>query len=508
MKTSADVFDGINALEARFPVQEWRCGDIDLWPTYRFRLHANSMDKVLLNDTPTGFGHRLRGLADRASRALLRVPMAALRDMGMNAAVRSGTTAVFFSDGVSFVRLGNSWCDRIMDPPMQALAERGHRSLKLTPLAEAHVPRHVPSRFVQPAIDRIKLTASRPSGAMVVPQFESFHAAACDLFGSSAPSLQWLRVQAARLDALARWFGRSLRRTGASHAFVNTYYSLEGLAFVLAARRGGLRSIDLQHGIQGPHHIAYARWSSVPRSGYSTLPDEFWVWGAEEASTIDAWRSRCARHVPRITGNYWAQRWRDSTDPLVESCVAEARALCASQRTDKQVLVCLSWGIPEEETDKLIEAAKLCGPSIRWWWRMHPARTSQWPDFARRLQRHGLDGSLVRQATDLPLYALLRVADLAIAHSSTSIKDAAEMGVPAVVTSDYGVELHADLVQRGVVLRATDARAIAGAVMTLASRPRPVGSRPAADGNSLAAALDAAFLPTPAASARQLERAT
>lgn len=493
MKTSSEVLDAINSLEQRFPVQTWRAGDIDLWPTYRFRLHVNAMNTVLLNDAAMGAGERLRHLANRASRALWRVPLAALRDRRRNAVVRPGTAAVFFSDGVSFVRFGDTWFDRVMDPVMQVLEERGRPSLKLTPMAEAHVPRYMPSRFVQPAIDRIKVMASHRRAEIVVPEFEMFHAAAPDAFGDIAPSLKWLQVQAGRLDALANWFGRILERSGASHAFVNTYYSLEGLAFVRAARRLGLRSIDVQHGMQGPHHVAYARWVSPPACGYSTLPDEFWVWGREEASAIEAWRSGCATHVPRVTGNFWLQRWRDGTDPLVARYLEQSRTLRSSQPQVAQVLVCLSWGVPGEETDKLIEAAKLCGPSVAWWWRMHPVQSSQSADLARRLEQRGLDGSLVKQVTDLPLYALLRLTDLTVCHSSTVIQEAAELGVPSVVTSDYGAELHAGLIERGVVLHANDARAIADAIMTLSVRPR-LASKPAVvDRNSLEASVDAAF---------------
>jgi hypothetical protein len=503
MKTSADVFDAINALEQRFPVNAWRAGDIDLWPAYRLRLHANSMGSVLANDVVQRPAQRLHALMERASRALWRVPMAGLRDRKGNASVCPGTFAVFFSDGVSFVRLGEAWFDRVMDPVIEVLEGRGHRSLKLTPLAEAHVPRVWPSRFVQPAIDRVKLLASPRRVDTVVAEFAAFHGSVRALFGDAALSLDWLQLQAARLDALAKWFGRLLERSGASHVFVNTYYSLEGLALVQAARRLGLRSIDLQHGIQGPHHIAYARWSSLPRRGYSTLPDEFWVWGAEEASTIEAWRSGCATHAPRVTGNFWLQRWLDGTDPVVAQYLAQARELRAAPAT-AQALVCLTWGVPEEETTKLIEAAKLCGPSVSWWWRLHPVYASRSAEFARRLEKQGLDGSQVRKATELPLYALLRTADITVAHSSTVIQEAATLGVPSVVTSDYGAELHGHLIQRGSALRAIDARAIADAVMTLSARRRLTGmtmaDRGSVGGNSLHAAVEA-LLPARRASA-------
>lgn len=499
MKNS-DVFDAINSLEQRFPVQAWRSGDIDLWPTYRFRLYANALATVLQQEPVRVRAPGVRELAARVSRALLRVPHAALRDWRRNASVHAGTEAVFFSDGVSFVKLEDAWFDRVIDPVMQALEGRGHRTLKLTPLSYLHIPRHVPSRFIQPAIDRIKVTATYRSAPTELPEFEKFQDATRQLLGDIAPTLQWLRVQAARLQGLAQWFGRVLDRAGGSYAFVNTFYSLEGLAFVQAARRRGMRSVDVQHGIQGPHHIAYARWANISPRGYSTLPDEFWVWGEEEVATIDAWRSGCATHVPRTTGNFWLQRWRDDADPLVASYLRQARALRGSR---PQVMACVVWGVPEEETSKLIEAAKLCGSSVAWWWRLHPVMADQCDEFARRLDSNGLDGSQVRQATDLPLFALLRFADLTVAHSSTVIREAADLGVPSVITSDYGAELHSTLISRGVALHATDERAIVAAIQTLAARERPSSAVASADRHSLQALVDSTFSAHPSAVQRQ-----
>ena len=497
MKTSSEILDAINALELRFPVASWRAGDIDLWPIYRFRLYGHAIDGLLLTQAPPNAFERWRRLADRAARALWRVPLAAWQDRGANDRLRSGTAAVFFSDGVSFTQLDGRWFDRVVDPVMQALDARGLHGLKLTPLAEAHVPRLRSSRFVQPTIDRIKLLATRRQPPPLhLPQFDAFEHAARASFGPLVPSRAWLQVQATRLEALAAWFGTWLDRSGARHAFVNTFYSLEGQAVVQAARRRGLHSIDLQHGMQGPHHAAYARWPVVPDGGYSTLPDEFWVWGDEEAKAIDNWSGKLPRHRPRITGNYWLQRWRDDSDPLIAACLAKARALRAPAAT--QVLVCLSWGLADGETEKLLQAARLCDASVAWWWRLHPVESSRRAEFAARLRQHGLDGSRVGTTTDLPLYALVRSADLTVSHSSTVTLEAAELGIPSVVTSDYGAELHAALIQSGMAVKATQARSIADAVQLLATRPRGAASACAPAG-LLQAAVDELFQCAPAA---------
>lgn len=490
MKTSSEIIDAIQALEQRFPVDRWRCGETDLWPSYRFRLYGNAIDRALLTQAPPAQLGRLRRLADRAARALWRVPIASWRDRRANAAVQPGQTAVFFSDGVSFSQLDNHWFDRIIDPVAQVMEAQGLQTLKLTPLSEAHIPRWRPSRFVQPAIDRIKFTSTRHRPSIDLPEFEAFEEAAREHFGTGTPSRDWLQVQAARLDALATWFQGQLQRTGARLVFVNTYYSLEGQAFVQAARREGRLSIDLQHGMQGPHHAAYARWARCPASGYSTVPDEFWVWGAEEASVIAAWSGQTRRHRPRVVGNYWLQRWQDDSDPLIAACIAQAQAL--RHPAAVHVLACLSWGLADEETEKLIQAARQCAKHVVWWWRLHPVESARRSQFAARLAHNGLDGSLVGTTTDLPLYALVRSAEVAVAHSSTVIQEAAALGIPSVVTSDYGAELHAALVHAGTAIHATSAQDIAAAVQTQVARP-PMAILTSATSSTLPAAVAAAM---------------
>jgi hypothetical protein len=498
MKTSSDVIDAINALERSFPVGSWCAGDIALWPVYRMRLYIGAVDGLLLSREAPNTLARLESLARRAGRSLLRVPLAAWRDRGANAQVSPGTAAVFFSDGLSFLRLADAWFDRVVDPVMQALKERGLRSLKLTPLSEAHVPRHWPSRLVQPAIDCVKLIAPYRRPILDLPQFDTLVAAARTMFETSVPSRDWLQTQAARLDALAHWFTPVLRRSEAGHAFVNNWYSLEGQAFVLAARRLGLRTIDLQHGMQGKQHVAYARWLAVPAQGYSTMPDEFWVWGADEAAAIAAWSSSAPTHRARVIGNYWLERWRIDADPLVARYLAEARVLRGVAST--QVLVGLTWGVTDVETEKLIEAARLCHPAVAWWWRLHPVDSARRTELAVRLERAGLDGSRVGATTDLPLYALLRCADVTVAHSSTLVQEAAQFGLRSVVTSEYGAALHAGLVRQGVALHANDPAEIAAAVRTLAAQPRMAQGGQDRVESGLDKALDELLRTTPSSS--------
>lgn len=490
MRSASDVLDAINGLELAFPVQKWRAVDIDLWPVYRTRLFMNVTLAILSQESSARPAEHLRRIAARIARALWQVPLAARENRLMNAVTAGGTAAVFLSDGISFARLSGKWYERIVDPIVAALHSRGQRTLTLTPLADVHIPRAMPSRFVQPSIDRVKILASLRRIDVDLPEFEAFLARARAVFGEHAPSRRWLVAQAKRVNALADWFARILSQSGATRSFVNNYYSLEGFAFVLASRRAGLVCADLQHGLQGRHHCAYGRWEGVPSNGYSTLPDEFWVWTDSEAEAINAWRGSRPDHAPVVTGNLWRKRWLDDADPLVSACLKEARRLRAAPPSRTQVLVTLSWGLASEETDKILRAASLSGPEVAWWWRLHPVEAHRIAEFEAALGRHGLDAGHVREVTDLPLYALIRAADMAVAHSSTVIQEAAIFGVPSIVTSDYGAEIHAHLIEHGMAVKATSDIDIARSVQQMAPGTRAKKTTLERDEIELGALLD------------------
>jgi hypothetical protein len=310
--------------------------------------------------------------------------------------------------------------------------------------------------FVQPMLDVVKLfgtaraRASRTSQAMSeLPGYAEVCAelAAAGL-AEAMPTIEWLHVQVSRIHALATFYGWIFERTQPRHAFVNTYYSAEGMAFVLAARRRGIAVADLQHGIQGPHHVAYGRWSNVPPQGYELLPDEFWVWGEAEARAIEAWQPGTTHRAARA-GNAWLQIWRQGTMSFVADAVATAGRTRASSQRPHHVLFSVTWGTPPEHDADVVAALARLPDTYFIWVRLHPLQARARSGIRAMLQRslpgrHELD-----VATDLPLPAVLRAVDLNLTHCSTTVIEAAAWGIRTVITSTYGAELFEEQIAAG-----------------------------------------------------------
>lgn len=98
-----------------------------------------------------------------------------------------------------------------------------------------------------------------------------------------------------------------------NNVFTTCYYGRK-MAFISAAKSLNVKTIDIQHGVQGELHAAYGRWNNVPKSGYCMLPDAFWVWSKNDEQAISAWSSSLTQNMPDVvvTGNPWLIKWKQN----------------------------------------------------------------------------------------------------------------------------------------------------------------------------------------------------
>jgi hypothetical protein len=235
-------------------------------------------------------------------------------------------------------------------------------------------------------------------------------------------------------------------------AFVVTYYAGLGAAFLLACRRQGILSIDLQHCPQDGAHKAYG-WSAVPDNGYATLPALFWNWTEHDAAYIRSWASRLdvPWHRSVYGGHTQLASFLDDSDPRTKAWDAKIEAIGNGQRFEREILVALQpiggrraqW----EALGKQIEAAPL---RWRWWIRRHPASSPHQDEEYRHLLSFRRSNVVVSEASSTPLPALLRHMSLVLSLASGASWEAAAFGVPAFFLSDEARGPFAGLIDRGL----------------------------------------------------------
>lgn len=490
---SSDMMAALARMEATFPVLEWRVAGIALWPLLRLRW---MFAEWALHYTGADAGPA-RGLGTWKRLEQLICGPAAARRADRNDATahdegRARRDLVFLSDGLSFARLGERWVERFCDPILANATQRGLSSAMWTPTHHYRRPRFTPSRFIQPGIDRANIVGALwgqlgggdvhlPARAQVADWLRERG------FGAGSFDVGKIRSDAMRVRSIAAMYFGMLRLTRPRLAFVVSFYGVEGMAFVLACRACGIPVVDIQHGVQGDLHPAYAAWPAPAKGGtHALLPDHFWVWSSWERDVIARWADGTG-HAAVIGGNPWLDVWQDGS-PWCDAGAALNAARALRLRADRRqvVLVTLQYGLgASEQLEPLAALLREAGDRFAFWVRLHPLMLDRREAIRALLASAGrceLDAP-----TDLPLPALLPCVDVHLTHSSSVVIEAAQFGVRSVLTSAYGIELFGPLIASAMAhLEVGAAPVLASTLGSFAAmRARQAGAAP-----QLGAALD------------------
>ncbi|MBX3260992.1 MAG: hypothetical protein KF782_15005 [Labilithrix sp.] len=467
---SEEILDALAELDAAFPTHRWTIDGINVLPLFRYEVYNNNhalyrrspgerrADKL---EAPKRVGRALRSKAAAA----LRLGRARWSDRAASAPI-SRADALLFSDGVSFSLLHGRYYDRFCDPIREQLERRGLRTLLATPLEGYAVPRHSPSLFVQPALDRAKIRGlfesrlRRP--AIELPEYERACSALVERHpGMSVPATERLTRTSIYIQVFADVYTMLLRRVRPRVVYLVCYYGSERFAMQLAARRLGVPTVDVQHGYSGELHWAYARWMNVPPGGFELLPRYFWCWSEEERRTIASWAERSGgAHRARVGGNLFARMWRDDDAEIVKRYDREVRGVVDANRPRVPVLYAANGLETEAQLRALAEVIRATRDELFWLVRLHPCRITDRARLETILRESGTAFD-VERATSLPLYALLRNVELHVTESSTTVIEASEFGVPSVLWGALEAPSFAPYVASGWLRVAEDAGAVA-----------------------------------------------
>lgn len=484
----SSILDWITSFESQFPVAEWTVGGIHAWPLLRIKAANGLFHRLAGPGAGEGSHAEARASWLRATaRAALGQARTRLVDPAHAATARSPHDVVFLTDGLSVTRVQGRWYENFCDPMVDALAERGLRSLVLSTNVNPPTPRYAPTQPIALQLRALTVAARLGKGTErawlpeLGPHLQAQGVAAAGL------SLDVTR-ELALVRTLADHFKRVLARTGARLGVVVCYYNHVGMAFNLACRELGIPSIDLQHGVQGDNHRAYGRWTRLPAEGFALLPELFWCWREEEASAIKAWNGAApGHHQPIVGGNLLLQRW-ETLDPATRR--EELERLRGARGDRPLAIACTLSGLESEhELQELTHAMATGDADWFWWLRCHPARPRQADLLERLLAERGFERANVRLATQLPLYSLLRDCRLHVTARSSSVIEAQQLAVPSVFWSADGAEFFERELASGWAVQAAGPAGLVAAMRAQLARSWPPAGPDAAAEAGLTALL-------------------
>ena len=472
-----DFLDLVDHIEQMYPVMRWYSGDVPIWPLARQELyldmHFASIGAARL--PARRFPWRSLARASLPVRNLWR----SRRDLQHLVARPHPADAIVLGDGVTLDLIEGRWRDRFAEPIIAALQDQGMKTFLMQSGDLRRLPWH---RATYPA-NIIASHGAHLAAAMPRESDLPDHGAVLEYlagWGVAAPSLERAALQAlaAQVAGTAQSFERLLEVVRPSLAFVVTYYSGLGPAFVLACRRHRILTVDLQHCPQDGAHKAYC-FSALPPQGYDVLPDVFWNWTRRDAEHIRGWAGSAepGQHRAIHGGHSQIAALLDDSGDLARTWQEKFAAAAGSAPFDQEILVALQpLGGHREEWEALRASIDAAPASWRWWIRRHPATGAQQDAEYASLLQAGKHNVVVAAAGDLPLPVLLRHMTALVSLASGAAAEADAFGVPAFFLSEAARDTFAELIDRGAA-RVIDVRALNAALAaTHTQRRMPPGA--------------------------------
>ncbi|WP_435676371.1 hypothetical protein [Polaribacter sp.] len=222
--------------------------------------------------------------------------------------------------------------------------------------------------------------------------------------------------------------------------FLLCYYTITHFGFILAAKKRGITSIDMQHGGQGEFHPFY-NFLNIPENGFTILPNVFWSWDKSSSNSLNKMFSKTKDHRTILGGNIWADYLSDARIDLN----TEKKIIMYSMQTNS---------IPVLH-DYIIKGIKSSSNEYIWWLRLHPRmKKLEIEELLLTLESENLSDKVkIDYGTETPLPLILTNCYAHLSHFSGCILEATLLKVNInVVIGEIGYNFYKELIDNKEVL--------------------------------------------------------
>lgn len=438
------------SLEDKYPVDTWQYNGIDIWPFIRIELFIK-LSAIAIGSE--GTKTRSRSYILTLILSLLKYLKSRIWDYSKNDQMDS-SEVLFISDGVSFENVNGLWYEKFCDPWIDYYRHTKRRTKLLTLENSYHFPRYSKSIFIQLSLNLLIVLnliksklISKKKLHLNLEQFDEFTKDELITQHKIFINHLWLQKKMSKVEFFCHYFDRILFIIKPKLVFIVSYYYDGSMALIYACKKLGIKTVDIQHGIQNEHHLSYGSWSKVPKVGFNSLPDFFNVWSEFEYKNINTWSQHCETHKAMITGNIFLEKWKDPNDKTVG-----VYDQLIQTRLDKSKKTILYSKSPQTESSdmrgELYTCIKNTQDKFNWLIRLHPAMRDKKREVIEELHRAGIFHFEIDLSSSYPLFSILRNIDIHITEQSSVVIEAAEFNVYSIITSRYGEEIYQNLIKK------------------------------------------------------------
>ncbi len=448
---SAEFVRRIQSLQNELPIDDYRLGDDNVWPLIRYSVGSLTVEGLPANPLSNGgngVSRRLQGLTKRGKKLFYDLYLSiwgGLKDYRHNDNLRPAQN-LFVSQTIRRTELNGIWYDIFFDSLLdQNPSIEDWLMLELVVSNTLRVPRYRKSVYFNK--NALFGVAAKKSGDRIaLPWLPDLTGKVADHFGIDS-----LNVEKSILSSLSTFvslkdfWAKTLNTVQPKSVYMVNWYSLTHMALTSVARSRGIKTVDIQHGLQGDHHWMYGCWRLPSTGQYELLPECFQVWGESERKSILSW-SRNRFHRAEIVGN----RWLKNSDDFYEKHGFKNEFIDRLKQEDRVVLFTHQHSNePYFSTEIIAELAKQSKNALVLV-RIHPGRLHEKALVAKRLSDAGITNFDIENASGLPLPLLLGHIALHITYNSSTVIEAAQLGVKSLVFDALAAGYFEDQIKLGI----------------------------------------------------------
>lgn len=417
-----------------YPVESWEIGGVHLWPVIKKKIHfITKVNGVGQTKKSSSLLYRIFNKIRKFVKAWIYIKTLKLESVNF----------LFSSAYQQRITYRDKEFNRFIEPLMDYLEEEGEKSYFLEYPIIKKKQANRPDRIID--INRMLAgySSSRNKKNYIeelkcLPKFESFLESVREKTGINIEYNKDILIRTVlSIKSWEKVYTKIIELTKPRYAISLVYYSDAIYGFNLAARKLGVRSIDLQHGSLGKAHPAYY-FNKVPDKGFNLLPDIFWVWSASNYKDLKSWAKNTSHKVV-LGGNPWMGFLKQERNVNNNLQKLKPVILFTLQPTN-DIIPSYFYKVIEETKDE-----------FEWWLRFHPRMTEDEKRFVKdKLYDFGLLQQVILEySTNSPLPLVLNECDLHISLSSGSIIEATMSRRFSLILSRTGVNYYENLIIQG-----------------------------------------------------------
>ena len=203
------------------------------------------------------------------------------------------------------------------------------------------------------------------------------------------------------------------------------YYGWDNLyAAIYSANKLGIKTIDFQHGPQ-TNHMVFSEWNKIPNSGYSLMPKEYWVWDQESKINLEKWTSTRNDILVKLAGHSYLQYKKSRISKIKGNIVFSMQTFPLERMIPKEILELIKvW-------------------NYKWIFRLHPRNAFPISEIVAYFDRFGIKHSsyILEAAYEKPLPETLLSASLHFSAFSGCTLEARSLEVPTILIDPVGNDM-------------------------------------------------------------------